>query len=316
MMRQKYFSLLAWSLIGLLVFSSCEKANFADDDDTPSAPTDANLTLKVVANSTRANEMAWETLNFVVYQKNAKVKAITQHADDKQFGEVSMKLAPGTYQVMVLAHSSKSNPSQSDPTNVKFTNEDGFSDTFGAYTTIEVEEKNQTHEINVERLTAMVRFKTKDVKPKEVKQIRFQYKGGSGAINLETGYGVDASIQSVLLDVPDSLTGKRLQYELYTFPRTDEASLNLQVLVLDENGNRLVYPGMGKEGDRNFVVSVKKNQITECSGYFFTEGSAGNDDDDDSEGDNQDDNQDNEEENVSFVLVVDTNWAGTTTYEY
>ena len=312
-MKPKYLMLLTWPLLVFLACVSCEKVVFDEDAPSSSVAVDANLILKVVTDGTRSGDTPWAILNFVVYQGGEKVKAVTQHAGDGQFGEVGMKLAPGSYQVMVLAHSSASNPTLSDPTNIKFTNAMGFSDTFGALTDIVVDETAKTHEIKVERMSAMVRFKTKDTKPAEAKQIRFYYTGGSGAINLLTGYGVDASKQSVLLDLPDELTGKTLQFELYTFPRTDDAKLELQVKVFNANNYLMTFPG-AENGERIIEnIPVKRNQITECSGYFFTEGSGntGGGDPDDTGG-----SQGGEDEDVSFSVVVDTEWDGIMYYEY
>ena len=315
-MKRKNLMLLAWPLMLLLAFASCEKVSFDESEESSSSvPSDANLVLKVVTGGTRGEEVPWTTLIFVVYQSGEKVKAVTQHVGDKQFGETGMKLTPGTYQVMVLAHSSASNPSQSDPTNVKFTNSDGFSDTFGACQDIVVEETPQTHEIKMNRMSAMVRFKTKDVKPAEAKRIRFLYTGGSGAINLLTGYGVDASTQTVFFDLPDSLIGKRLQFELYTFPRTDDAKLKLLVSMLDAKGELIGYPG-APSGIRTIEdIPVKRNQITECSGYFFTNGSGDNGDDDDDTDGNQGGNT-GEDSDVSFTIVVDTKWDNVLTFGY
>lgn len=316
-MKYKNLMLLAWPLMVLLALTSCEKVNFDDNDDSPSSsvPADANLILKVATKGTRGEDVPWTTLNFVVYQAGKKLKSVTQHIDDEQFGEVGLKLTPGTYQVMVLAHSSL-NPSLSDPTNVKFDNKGGFSDTFGAYTDIVVSETPQTHEISLSRYTAMVRFKTKDAKPAAAKMIRFYYTGGSGAINLVSGYGVDASKQSIDIDLPDSLNGKTLQFELYTFPRTDDAKLKLLVSIFNNNGTLINYPSTSGGIKTIENIPIKRNQITECSGYFFTNGS-GNSDDTGGD-DSGDDNNDNTDENsdASFTIVVDTEWDGETNYDY
>lgn len=295
-------------MVMLSLLLSCEKMVVDEEEQNqqPSIEIDANLILKVVASGTRADSAPWTTLNFVVYQSGSKVKGITQKEGDESFGEVGMKLTPGSYQVMVLAHSSSANPTLSDPSNIKFTNSDGFSDTFIAYQDVTVEATAKTHEINVVRASAMVRFKTKDAKPAEAKRVRFYYEGGSGAINVLTGYGVDKSKQVVFVDLPDSLTGKPLQFDLYTFPRNDESTLKLVVSMFDENEDLIVYPGT-EEGTRTFTnIPVKKNQITECSGYFFTDGS----------GENPGDEPSNEENTTQFLVVVNPEWGDVLQYDY
>jgi len=293
----------------LSLMMSCEKmvVDEEEQDQQPAIETDANLILKVVSTGTRGDSAPWTTLNFVVYQGGSKVKGITQKEGDESFGEVGMKLTPGTYQVMVLAHSSSANPTLSDPSNIKFTNSDGFSDTFIAYQDVTVEAVAKTHEINVVRASAMVRFKTKDAKPAEAKRVRFYYEGGSGAINVLTGYGVDKSKQVVFVDLPDSMTGEPLQFDLYTFPRNDESTLKLLVSMFDENEVLIPYPGTD-EGVRTFTnIPIKKNQITECSGYFFTDGSGDNPGGDD---------PGNDDNTTQFLVIVNPEWGNVLQYDY
>lgn len=317
-MRNGLFTLTMSLLAIFTLFTACEKM-VTDEEapkEQPTIETGANLILKVVA-GTRGDAAPWTTLNFVVYQGDKKVKGITQKEGESGFGEVGMKLTPGTYLVMVLAHSSASNPSLSNPENVKFTNADGFSDTFAAYQTIEVKAEAETHEITVNRMSALLRFKTKDVKPAEAKRARFVYKGGSGAINVTTGYGVDQSTQIVNVSLPDSLTGHTLQFDLYTFPRTDEGTLTLTVSMFGSDDALIKYPGTD-EGTRTFNnIPIKKNQITECSGYFFTDGSGdepgggGG-----TGGGNGGSGESADSTATQFMLVVNPEWGGVVEYNY
>ena len=122
-----------------------------------------------------------------------------------------------------------------------------------------------------------------------------------------TGYGVDKSKQIVFVDIPDSLTGKPLQFDLYTFPRDDESTLKLLVSMFDENEDLISYPGTD-EGVRTFTnIPIKKNQITECSGYFFTDGSG-----DDTGGDDPG----NDENTAQFMIVVNPEWGNVVHYDY
>ncbi|MBR1448434.1 MAG: hypothetical protein IJ588_06800 [Prevotella sp.] len=322
-MRNGLFTFALSLLVIFSLFASCEKMVTDEEEgqqQQPAIETGANLILKVVAAGTRGDSAPWTTLNFVVYQADKKVKGITQKEGENGFGEVGMKLTPGTYQVMVLAHSSASNPSLSNPENIKFTNADGFSDTFVAYQDVVVEETAKTHEISVTRASAMVRFKTKDVKPAEAKQVSFLYTGGSGAINVKTGYGVDQSKQTVTVNLPDSLTGKPLQFELYTFPRADEAALTLTVRMFDATDNKgtlLIYPG-SDQGIRTFSdIPIKKNQITECSGYFFTDGSGdGPGGGGSTGGGNGGSGESADSTATQFMLVVNPEWGGVVEYNY
>lgn len=311
-MRNKILILMTAVLMVLLLLPSCEKM-VVDDDSLPTTECDANLVLKVRVVGSRADDAPWETLNFVVYQNGSKVKAVTQTQGETGFGAVAMTLTPGTYQVMVLGHSSASNPVLSDPQNVKFTNDNGFSDTFVAYQTVSVEETAKTCEIEMNRVSAMVRFRTLDAKPAKVKRARFYYVGGSGAVNAVTGYGVDKSKQTVFVDLPDTMTGQPLQIDLYTFVRPDDATLTLTVNMFDASGDLLEYPGM-VTGAREFKnIPIRRNQITECSGYFF---STNSDPDPDVPTDPEDPEPPTDDSETSFVLVVNSEWGVVTTYNY
>jgi len=306
-MRNNIITFVGLLLMVLTGLSSCEKMVIEEDDNggQPAVESNANLILKIVADETRGDiSDYWKTLNFVVYQGDKKVKAVTQKAGESDYGKVGMTLAQGTYQVMVLAHSS-ANPTLSNPENVKFTNDDGFSDTFTGYNaSVEVGDQPKTYEIRLTRATSMLRFKTKDVKPARVTRLWFQYRGGSRAVNVLTGYGVDASIQTVVVDVPDSLTGKSLTFDFYTFLREDEGTLSLSIKAFDSKGSLLLFPGMDeKEYIREFKdIPMKRNEITEYSGNFF-EGVPADDARADSTA-------------SSFTIIADTAWAGITHYDF
>lgn len=115
MNRFPLFPLL--SLFLLLILSSCEKPYLNED-----APT-GNLTVSVFqleqtpfAGYTRATPSdACTHLNFAIYNGDNRLKQINQTSDMADFGHVSFQLDAGTYQLVVVAHSSKGNPTMTDP---------------------------------------------------------------------------------------------------------------------------------------------------------------------------------------------------------
>lgn len=319
-MRNNIITFVGLLLMVLTGLSSCEKMVIEEDDNggQPAVESNANLMLKVSINQSRSDAAAFcKTLNFVVFQNGKKVKGITQKIGSEDFGQVGFKLVPGMYQVMILAHSSAGNPSLLHPDNVKFENRDGFSDTFTAYDDIEVTDTPQTHEISLKRASSMLRVITKDAKPAQVKSIRILYTGGSGAINVLTGYGVDNSKQDVTITLPDSLTGKPISFDLYTFLKADEAELNVKLSALGKNEENkdiiLSLPGMTNNVRECSGVPVKRNQITELVGYFFTKAPDTSDDDDTGGGDNT---ARPDSTASSFTIIADTAWAGITHYDF
>lgn len=289
----------------IVALMSCEKMDIGTGSNGSDSKS-ANLILKVVNTDagceTRADGEYWSRLNFVVYQNGSKVASKNQTAGDEGYGQAALTLAEGTYQVLVLAHSSNGNPSLSSPEKIQFTNETGFTDTFFSYTDITVTNEPQTHEITLERATAMLRFIINDDMPENVRSMLFYYTGGSGALDAKTGFGCVASKQKVTVNVNPATMTKPYTFELYTIPRDQTAKLNLTVTAYDES-QAVVLERVFKD------VDVEKNKITEFAGIFFT--SANPDDNPgDDEGGNQPPTQD------TFLISANTKWADTISLSY
>lgn len=310
----KIINRLIYTIIGVLVLStamlsSCEKAVF--DEEISNDSKSGNLVLKVLAPDdlqmgiTRGDASYWGRISFVAYQDGKKVKAVTQTRDEAGYGEVSMELTPGTYQVLVLAHSSNGNPTLSNPEKIPFTNAIGYTDTFFAYQDITVTGEAQEHAIALERVTAMLRFMINDAMPQAVKTLKFYYTGGSGALNAKTGLGCVASQQTVNVEV-DPLADRPYTYELYTIPREAAASLNLTVTAYDGSG-AVVAERIIKE------IGIERNKITELAGGFFTENGNGNNHE---EGGGDEPGNDAPTPKTSFVVTANISWNGIISESY
>jgi len=309
----------AWGL------SSCEKM-IVDEAQEP-ATTDkveGNLILHISLTGltpmqgTRSEEPSlgdyFTTLNLVAYQEGKKVKGpLTQKVDSPNFGTLSMKLEPGTYQVLVVAHSSKGNPDFPNLEKIKFANDDGFSDTFYSFSDIEVSEEAREHNITMSRITSMLRFIINDTIPDEVKYIDFLMTGGSGAFDAYTGYGCVNSTQRFLFPVDHTVDGPH-SFDLYTilWPTFKEDGIHL--VVTPRKDEIAAY----SEG-RDFNIHIDRNVITEYSGYFFSEAPGGDDngdnDEDPNSGEDPGDDTGNTEQgdsiSTSFNIGVNVAWADT-----
>ncbi|MBQ3629630.1 MAG: FimB/Mfa2 family fimbrial subunit [Prevotella sp.] len=283
-----------------MLLSACEKM---PTDDEITTVENATLTLNVTTDgitpfgSTRAGSY-WTHLNFVVYQNGSKVAGVNQAEGDDNYGHASMQLSPGTYQVLVLAHSSESNPTLTNPEKLQFTNAMGFTDTFYYYDGITVTSEPKTHNITLERATALLRFIIDDDMPDGISYLRFYYTGGSGALNARTGYGCVDSKQTVNIDADPAAT-KPYVFDLYTIPKEQQGSLNLTVTAYGEDGVEIVKERVFKG------ISIERNKITELKGSFFTESP-------------NDDPNDNPSSPTSdtFVITANTEWGGTITQTY
>lgn len=259
------FALFAIFTVSVLV--SCEKVIFAQEEDLE--VTNGNLKVSVFQiektpfeNFTRAEKAASEActrLNFAIYSLDGtRLKQVNQTSDDAKFGTTSFQLEKGTYQLVVVGHSSNGNPTMTDPTCIKFTNSQGYTDTFIRSTEVTIGDDAVDMQVSLDRIVALCRFVLTDDFPADVKTMRFYYTGGSGAFDATTGLGCVNSKQDVKFDV----SPLQKQFDIYTFLHDIEGTIRLTVTALDASGNELY--------NRVFDVPMQQNHITWLTGAYFS----------------------------------------------
>ena len=232
------------------------------------ADKDPNLTVSVFQieqmpfTTTRSAKPASEActrMNFAIYNPaGSRVKQVNQVSTDADFGKASFRLEKGTYQVLVVGHSSNGNPTMTNPAKIQFTNTQGFSDTFTYYGEVTIGDDNVDLPVSLDRITSLCRFVLTDESiPSDVKKMQFYYTGGSGAFDAATGFGSVNSKQ----DVKFTVTADQKQFDLYTYLHDTEGTIHLTVTALDANSNVLY--------ERTFDVPMQQNYITWLSGAFF-----------------------------------------------
>ena len=267
-MKRVILSLSAvFALVVIFTVFSCEKAIISNENESG----DANGNLKVTvfeiektpfASLTRAVEAASAVvtrLNFAVYDTDgARLKQVNQElGKNADFGTASFQLEEGTYQLVVVGHSSNGNPTMTNPAKIQFTNSTGYTDTFLFSDDVTIGGETVRKEVSLDRIVALCRFVVTDDIPADVRKMQFYYTGGSGAFNAATGLGSVASKQTVTVDV----TGGQKQFDLYTFLHELSDNIALKVTALDASGNVLY--------EREFDVPMQQNHITWLSGAFF-----------------------------------------------
>lgn len=307
-----------------LTLLSCEKVVMdVQQDDILENSADEGVTVRLkvvelenemVVNTTRSLEDVSDVctrLNFVVFKNGTKVKGISQQVGEESFGTVNMTLQTGTYQLMVLAHSGKANPTLSNPEKVQFSNTDtGYSDTFYYYGDLTVNEADeegqvQSYEVKLSRAVSMFKLVIYDTVPENVNRFRIWYEGGSGALNTVTGFGCVNSTQYVIYPYTAATATSPLELVAYTFLHADEGELNIIVTAYGANDNIVK--------SREFTnVPMKRNQITQYAGNFFT-GSSGSEDP--VTPDNPV-NPNNPDASGGFTITVETGWDGQSNYTY
>lgn len=252
------------AIVALSVMVSCEKPLMGVESDEP----EGNLKVTVFeiektpfGSLTRVAEPVsamCKRLNFAIYTLDGtRVKQVNQTSDAAEFGTASFQLEEGDYQVVVVGHSSNGNPTMTDPTCIKFTNAQGYTDTYLYSGVVTIGAEPMDFQVSLDRIVALCRFVITDDFPADVKQMRFYYTGGSGAFDANTRLGCVNSKQ----DVKFSVTTGQKQFDLYTFLHDVEGTIHLTVTGLDAAGNELY--------NRQFDVPMQQNYITWLTGAFF-----------------------------------------------
>ena len=259
----------ASALVAMLCLTACEHVVF--DEAEEDEGTGANVTIRatiyhiVPFDDTRATQNIADyctRLCFVVYQDGEQKRKILQKDGDDGYGQISVRLEAGIYQLLVLGHSSESNPTLTNPESIKFSNSTGYSDTFYYYGDLTVEEGSETHTLTLQRATSMVRITITDEIPPEASQLRLYYTGESGVFDAVSGWGgTTNSKRSVNYDVTKRTPPTVLC--AYTFLRDELGTLNIQLTAHNANGDVLAEKILDD-------VPLKNRMVTEYAGPLFS----------------------------------------------
>lgn len=226
-------------------------------------------------------------ISFALFdQKGEKVTSKNQEKTDSDFGRITVAVEKGTYQLVVIAHSStEGNATISSPEKITFKN-NKLTDTFYKYETIEISESS-TFDVVLQRAVAMFRLTILDATPSDVAQMKFFYTGGSSTFDAVTGYGCVNSRQTEVRTVASAAHKGESTYELYTFPHSDGKALHMNVYALSAQNDTLKTRELTD-------IPVERNKITAFSTSFFGESPGGG---------------------RSLYITVDSEWSGNIKYE-
>lgn len=266
----KNLKLLLLTVVALLGLNACEKMELGPEDLIVEKNEDnvfirANMFSIVPFSDTRAMQNITSYCNrlcFVIYQDDAQVKKVLQKQGDSDYGQVSLRLASGTYMLLVVGHSSLSNPSLTHPEEIKFTNTTGYTDTFYYYGELEVTDEAQTHNVVLQRATSMLRIKVTDDIPDNAAKVWVHYTGGCGILDATIGMGGQVkSQQYTIFDAKAYNTP--MVMPVYTFLPDDEGFLNVSIRAFDVDENVIAEKEIKD-------VPMKHCMVTEYTGTLFT----------------------------------------------
>lgn len=262
--KVSFFAMCVLMILG--VMTSCEKVALPEDFGTDTQKGNLRISIFEIektpfASLTRALEAPSEAcarLNYVIYTTDGeRLKQVNQTSDNVNFGNCSFQLEQGTYQLVIVGHSSNGNPTMTDPKKIQFTNAQGFTDTFLYCEYVTIGEETVDLNVSLNRIVSMCRIVITDDFPTNITKMRFYYTGGSGAFNAQTGLGCVNSKQLQTFDV----TENQQEFDLYTFLHDTEGTIHLTITALDANGSELY--------DHTTDVTMEQNHITWLTGALF-----------------------------------------------
>jgi hypothetical protein len=250
--------------IAVCLMTACEKDIAQNDDGNVHLtflPTTHDVTRGTVSIGDYFSRLAVQMFDADGNRVFDKVK--TQSRDDDDFGTLNVGLTAGTYTVVAVGHSSPVTPTIKSTEMVQFTAKEGIknSDTFAYCGSVTIDADHTSHELRMNRATAMVSFEFSDeTMPANYAGIRADYTGGSANFNPSTMEGCTKSSQS------ETRPNRATQYYVFTFPyMSNEGTLKMTLTALDADQNTLTTKTLPD-------VPVTRNRITHCQGRLFSDG--------------------------------------------
>lgn len=285
-----------WLAISLVLIASCEKP-LIDDSESGNIKENENeekvQTITFNANGIEqlsfsdGNELqspsysrgsvsladVCKRLSFAVFDESGvRVgKTLYTTSTDKNFGQVSVSLSEGTYTFVFIADNGAGNPTITSPKKITF-KDNKVTDTFYYCGDLTIDDGSASeYDVELKRAVAMFRLVVSDATPEDIKQMKFNYTGGSSTFDATTGYGCVNSTQTEYRSVVSDAYEGSSSYDVYTFPHEDGKPLQMKISALAGQSATAAVKYMRTIDN----VPVEKNVITRYSGYFYGESPEG-----------------------------------------
>lgn len=227
-------------IIAALLFAACEKYVAEDVAQTESKVVDGNLVVTAECLVTKSGVEDEETatlplnerftrMSMVIYQNDVRVDYVNQVNTDKDFGTMSVDLEPGTYQLVVLAHSGTRSPTTTNCHKISFSAP--LTDVFSYYGEITVGKEANKISVQLARSVAKIQLNITDDIPANVSFFNFIYKGASVSFDPTTKVGLASSTRRNM--EIEKVEGVKT-FELYTFVTGADQLVDLDVAGYSE----------------------------------------------------------------------------------
>ena len=248
----------------LLIFAAflcaaCEKYVAEEGTQSESKVIDGNLVVKAECVVTRAGETEenqgslplkdrFTRMTMVLYQDDVRVDYVNQENSDPGFGTMSVDLDPGTYQLVVLAHSGQRSPTTTNCHKISFSAP--LTDVFSYYGDVVIGKEASKITVQLTRAVAKIQLNITDEIPEGVSFFNYIYKGASVSFDPATQIGVVSSTRrNVEIEKAEGVK----TFELYTFVSSDN-----QTVDWDFAGYSELNEVIGSKKFSDIPVSLRK----------------------------------------------------------
>ena len=276
-----------------IVIVSCEHPSIPESSNSGKEDGKANLIVNIAtvenvpfpAFTTRASVVdAFNKISIAIFKPDGERADFSNKSlDGNGYSPISFYLPSGNYQVVVIGHSAKQNPTTTNADKIQFTKATGYTDTFLYSQYVEVGNKPVEVDADLKRIVSLCRVVLADTIPKNVTKFHFEYTGGSGYFDASTGLGISTSGTKQQVDFDTEAGRDSTVYDLYTFLPEGVESIHLKAVAKDAEDNTVCA--------REIDVPLKRRQISKLSGPFFS-GASGS--------------------TITIVISVDDEWEGET----
>ena len=219
-------------IVAAFLCAACEKYVAEEGTQSESKVVDGNLVVKAECVVTRAGETEegqealplkdrFTRMTMVLYQNDVRVDYVNQDNLDKDFGTMSVDLDPGTYQLVVLAHSGQRSPTTTNCHKISFSAP--LTDVFSYYGDGVVGKEVNKVTVQLTRAVAKIQLTVTDEIPAGVSFFNYIYKGASVSFDPATQKGVASTTRrNVEVEKADGVK----TFELYTFVSSDDQTVD------------------------------------------------------------------------------------------
>ena len=246
-------------IFAVFLFAACEKYVAEEIVQSGSTVIDGNLVVKAECVVTRAGETEenqeslplkdrFTRMTMVLYQNDVRVDYVNQVNTDPGFGTMSVDLDPGTYQLVVLAHSGQRSPTTTNCHKISFSAP--LTDVFSYYGDVVIGKEASKITVQLTRAVAKIQLNITDEIPEGVSFFNYIYKGASVSFDPATQIGVVSSTRrNVEIEKAEGVK----TFELYTFVSSDN-----QTVDWDFAGYSELNEVIGSKKFSDIPVSLRK----------------------------------------------------------